>query len=149
MFSSGYKGGMTTSPRLRASMIVGATYDILVGLIIVAALRPLSTITPIPFPDEPFYARMQGVLLIGLGIFYAFAAHDLERNLRNVAGAIAIRLIGGGYLFAYTALGDISWFFYLFGISDVLFGAWHYVLLRKERGIRLLPLLTRGEEVSA
>jgi len=129
-------------------MIVGATYDIIVGVIIVTALRPLSTITPIPFPDEPFYARMQGVLLLGLGIFYAFAAHDLERNLRNVAGAIAIRLIGGGYLIAYTALGDISWFFYLFGIGDVLFGAWHYVLLRRERGVFFLPLFLRGEEKS-
>lgn len=137
---------MTTSPRLRASMIVGATYDLLVGLTIVAALRPLSQITPIPFPDEPFYARMQGVLLIGLGVFYAFAAHDLERNLRNVAGAILIRLIGGGYLIAYTALGDISWFFYLFGVGDLLFGLWHLALLRRERGIQFLPLLRSGVE---
>lgn len=136
----------TCSPRLRASMVVGTVYDLVVGLTIVVALKPLSAVVPIPFPAEPFYARMQGVLLMGLGVFYAFAAMDLERNLRNVAGAVLIRLVGGGYLVGYALAADISWFFHVFGALDLAFGAWHLALLRGERGIAFAPLLLRGVE---
>jgi hypothetical protein len=133
--------------QLRISMIAGASYDVMVGLVLVVALEPLSRLLPIPFPAEPFYARMLGVLLAGLGVFYAFAAHDLERNLRCVAGAILIRLAGGGYLVAYAALSDIAPFFYVFGAADLAFGAWHLMLLHRERRIGWLPLLLRGAEV--
>lgn len=127
-------------------MRAGAAYDLAVGLVIVTALEPLSRLLPIPFPTEPFYARMQGVLLIGLGTFYAFAAHDLDRNLRNVAGAIAIRTLGGLYLVGYVLTGTIAPFFSFFGAVDLAFGAWHLVLLRKERKASFWPLLLRGEE---
>lgn len=131
--------------RLRTSMVVGATYDLLVGATIVVALEPLSKLLPIPFPTEPFYARMQGVLLIGLGVFYAFAAHDLERNLRNVAGAIVIRLLGGAYLHASVVCADVAPFFHVFAAVDVALGLVHLWLLRTERRARFWPLLLRGE----
>lgn len=126
-------------------MRVGAAYDFAVGLSIVAALEQLSRVLPIPFPSEPFYARMQGVLLMGLGVFYAFAAHDLERNLRNVAGAIAVRTAGGLYLGIYALTGAIAPFFLAFAAADLAFAAWHAWLLRAERSARFLPLLLRGE----
>lgn len=130
--------------QLQRSMQVGAVYDIVVGLTIVTALEPLSRVLPIPFPSEPFYARMQGILLIGLGVLYALPALDLERNLRVVAGAIFVRAVGGGYLLGYTATGTIAPFFYVFALADLAFAIWHWILLRKERGIGFTRLLLRG-----
>ncbi len=129
-------------------MAVGAAYDLVLGAAVVTALEPLSRILPIPFPGEPFYARTQGVLLIGLGIFYAFAAHDLERSLRNVAGAIAARTMGGVYLIGYAWLEDVSWFFAVFGAADLLFAIWHWVLLRVEIKTGFWELLLFGERSS-
>ncbi len=120
--------------KLGFSMLVGAIYDALLGLSIVFALRPLSHVLPIPFPSEPFYARMQGIFLIGLSVFYALPALDLERHLRVVGGAIFLRLLGGAYVIGSAALGEVAPFFYLFGAVDVAFGLWHFVLLpRKTR----------------
>lgn len=131
--------------QLKRSMAVGAVYDIVVGLTIVTALEPLSRVLPIPFPSEPFYARMQGILLIGLGVLYALPAVDLKRNLRVVAGAIFVRAVGGGYLLCYTATGTIAPFFYAFALADLSFAIWHSVLLRKEHGIGFARLLLRGD----
>jgi len=133
--------------KLRFSMTCGAAYDLAVGAAIALALRGLAAVLPIPYPQEPFYARMLGVLLVALGVFYAFAAHDLERNLRIVAGAIVARVVGGLYLVACAASGEIAPFFHVFGGVDLAFGIWHLVLLRSERRTAFLPLLLHGRAV--
>lgn len=133
---------------LRLSMGVGAVYDAALGLAIVLALEPLSRVLPIPFPAEPFYARMQGVLLLGLALFYAFAALDLERNLRIAAGAVAVRSVGGAYLLGYAATGAIAPCFLLFGAADLAFAVWHLAMMRRA-GVRFWPLLLRGEAGAA
>lgn len=132
---------MSRSSPLATSMAVGSLYDAALGLSIVLALEPLSKVLPIPFPSEPFYARMQGVLLIGLAVFYALPALDLERHLRVVAGAIVLRLLGGAYVIGYALTGEIAPFFYVFGVADLAFGFWHAWLLRKERGIGFIATL--------
>ncbi|MBK9384894.1 MAG: hypothetical protein IPN34_08775 [Planctomycetes bacterium] len=137
-----------TAPLLRRSMIAGAIYDFALGLSILGALELLALVLPIPFPAEPFYARTQGALLLGLGTFYAFAAHDLQRNLRNVAGAIVARTAGGLYISIYPLCDpSVSPFFLLFGGLDLLWAALHLYLLRRERVARFWPLLWRGEVV--
>lgn len=131
---------MSRTP-LSTSMAFGSIYDAVLGLSIVFALEPMSRILPIPFPAEPFYARMQGIFLIGLAVFYALPALDLERHLRVVAGAIFLRLLGGAYVIGYAATGEISPFFHAFGAADLAFGLWHWLLLRKERGAGFLETL--------
>ena len=133
------------SRRLRMSMSAGAWYDAIVGASIVVALPQLSNVLSIPLPAEPFYARMQGVLLMGLGLLYALAAVDLERHLRIVAAAIVIRLVGGGYLAASVPLQGIDPFFYAFAGMDLLFALIHLTLLKRERKARFWPLLLHGQ----
>jgi hypothetical protein len=118
---------------LSRSMAAGSLYDGVLGLSILLALEPLSRILPIPFPSEPFYARMHGIFLLGLCLVYALPAIDLERHLRLVAVAILIRLGGGLYVIGYAATGEIAPFFHLFGAIDVVFGLWHLGLLHTER----------------
>lgn len=130
--------------KLRVTMWIGGVYDAVLGLSVILALEPLSRILPVPFPAEPFYARMQGVVLCGLAAFYLFAAHDLEKNLRNVAGAIFIRGAGGLYLAGYAATGKIAPFFHVFAWVDVGFAALHLWFLRSERGVKFWPLFLRG-----
>jgi hypothetical protein len=136
------------APWLRRSMIAGATYDFALGLAILCALELQALLLPIPLPSEPFYARTQGALLLGLGTFYAFAAHDLERNLRNVAGAITARAAGGLYICAYPLCdASVSPWFLLFGGIDLAWAALHLFLLRRENIARFWPLLLRGDRV--
>jgi hypothetical protein len=127
-------------------MKLGALYDIVLGLLILAALQLLAGILPIPMPHQPFYARMAGLLLIGLGGFYALAGLDIERHLRLVPVAISVRAVGGAYIALYPLLdGSVSWFFIVFGALDIGWAAVHLALLRAERGIGFWPLLIRGE----
>ena len=134
------------APRLRVSMQVGALYDLLLGLSIVMILEPLSTILPIPYPAEPFYARVVGVLLVALAGFYAMTAAELDRHIRNVGAAVFARTFGGLYLLIYATLdASVSWFFIVFGTLDLIFALWHTILLHKEAGIPLLTLIWHGE----
>lgn len=134
------------APWLRRSMLAGAIYDLLLGLSIVGALQVLGQLLPIPFPSEPFYARTQGVLLLGLATFYAFAALDLERNIRNVAGAIVARTVGGLYVGCYPFFdSEVSAFFVVFGLLDLAWAALHIYLLKREHVGHFWPLLLRGE----
>lgn len=127
-------------------MIFGSIYDFVLGLSILCALEFLGRILPIPFPSEPFYARTQGVLLLGLGTFYAFAALDLAQNIRNVAGAIVARTVGGMYVATYPLFdAQVSSFFIVFGVLDLAWAALHLYLLHREGVARFWPLLLRGE----
>lgn len=135
------------APNLRRSMAAGAIYDLGLGLSIVVALEFLSSILPIPFPSEPFYARVVGVLLIGLGVFYGIAALDLRGHVRNVGGAVLVRTFGGTYLIAYAALdASVSWCFLVFGIVDLMWALLHVVLLHHETNLTLRDLLSFRDE---
>ena len=116
---------------LRAALLVGAAYDFVVGLLIAAALQLLSTILPIPFPTEPIYARLCGVLLMGLGAFYATTALTLPQSKLSVLAAIGIRTVGGGFL-TLAPLVDrgIAPFLAVFGAVDLVFALWFWIALR-------------------
>lgn len=110
---------------------MGATYDLLVGLAIAAALNWLPRFLPIPFPAEPIYARLCGVLLMGLGGMYAAAALAVPYSMGSVTVAIAIRTVGGLFLlFAPFLDSSISRFMAVFGAVDLFFGIWTYIALR-------------------
>lgn len=116
---------------LRAALFAGAIYDILVGLAIVFALRGLSQILPIPFPAEPLYARLCGVLLAGLGALYGAAAVTIPFSMASIYVAIAIRAAGGLFLLIVPFFDEsIARFFAVFGAVDLFFGLWTYIALR-------------------
>jgi hypothetical protein len=129
---------------LRASIGIGAAYDLVAGVSIAVALEPLSRLLPIPYPLEPFYARLCGVLLAGLGVLYSLAYFDIEQHLRIVAAAVLVRTAGGLFLAGYVLWPGAPWFFLVFGGIDLAFAAWHLVLLHTEARTPFWPLLFRG-----
>lgn len=116
---------------LRLALFAGAIYDIVAGLSIAIAIRPLSQILPIPLPAEPIYARLCGVLLTGLGTLYAAAALSIPYSMGSVKVAVGIRASGGVFLlFAPFFDSAIPRFLAVFGAIDLFFGIWTFVALR-------------------
>jgi len=114
-----------SSKTLRTALLVGGAYDLVVGLAIVLALRFLSQILPIPFPTEPIYARLCGVLLLGLAGFYTTTALTLPNSLPSVIAALGIRTLGGLYLAATPMLHpEAPPFLAMFGVVDLFFAGW-------------------------
>ncbi len=128
---------MRSSP-LRTALLAGAAYDLAVGLAILVGLRWLAEILPIPFPQEPVYARLCGVLLIGLAGFYTTTALTLPGSMPSVVAALAIRLLGGIYLLLVPwTEPEAPRFLAVFGAIDLLFGLWILLTFRDgERGRR-------------
>lgn len=116
---------------LRTSLLAGAAYDLAVGLSIVAALRPLSTVLPIPYPAEPIYARLCGVLLAGLGALYGATALALPHSALAARVAMLIRLGGGAFLVAAPLVdAGVPPFLAVFGAVDLAFAVWLAIALR-------------------
>lgn len=117
--------------QLRLSLLVGAIYDIAAGLSIAVALQLLSQILPIPYPHEPIYARLCGVLMMGLGALYGAAALTIPYSMTSVFVAIAIRTVGGIFLLVAPFFDTtISRFMAVFGAIDLFFAIWTFVALR-------------------
>lgn len=114
---------------LRGSLVLGALYDLVFALLMVAApgipARLLGLPLP-PLPEGAFYLWVMAVLLTMLAGFYLLAARDTRRYSGNVAVAIGGRLLGG------LALGIAAWRLGLEGLwplaaADTAFGLAHAV----------------------
>lgn len=80
---------------LRASLVVGALYDLGFALLMVAAPEVPARLFDLPLPGEPFYLWILAVLLTMLATLYLVAARDTRRYSGIVAVAIGGRLLGG------------------------------------------------------
>ncbi|MFN0207359.1 MAG: hypothetical protein ACKVS6_13725 [Planctomycetota bacterium] len=117
--------------QLRLALLVGAIYDIAVGLSIAVALQLLSPILQIPYPAEPIYARLCGVLMMGLGLLYGAAALTIPYSMTSVFVAIWIRTAGGIFLLVAPFFDtNVSRFMAVFGAIDLFFAIWTFVALR-------------------
>ena len=131
---------------LGRSLAVGATYDLLFALSILAVPGPSSAVLRIPLPEDPVYFRLVGVLLLMMAGFYAAAARD-PRAYAPVAAVAA----GGRFLgFLAMALAWISGApaaFLLLAYGDLAFAAVHAFLLleaREAEAREALPKKRRG-----
>lgn len=83
---------------LRASLALGALYDLGFAALMAAAPELPARWFRLPLPGEPFYLGLCAALLAGLAAMYLLAAHDPHRYAGNIAVAIATRLLGFGVL---------------------------------------------------
>jgi hypothetical protein len=112
---------------LIGSLVLGALYDLVFALLMVAAPGVPARLLDLPLPPLPegaFYLWVMAVLLAMLAALYLIAARDPRRYSAIVAVAIAGRLLGG------LALGIGAWRLGLDGLwplaaADTAFGLAH------------------------
>jgi hypothetical protein len=97
-------GGSGSWRALAATLRLGAFYDLLFAVLMVAAPAALQRAFDLPLPGEPFYLRLIAVLLVMLAATYWLAAADPELYRPLVWLAIVGRLAGFGAL-GGSALG--------------------------------------------
>jgi hypothetical protein len=113
---------------LRASLTLGALYDLGFAVLMVAAPGVPARILNIPLPGETFYLWILAVLLTMLAALYLTAARDTRRYSGIVAVAIAGRLAGGlVFLVAALMRSDLGGLYPL-AAADLAFGIAHAVL---------------------
>lgn len=78
---------------LRLSLVLGALYDAVFALLMVAAPGVLAEVFELPLPAD-FYLWLLAVLLVMLAALYLEAARDPRRYSTVVRVAIAGRLLG-------------------------------------------------------
>jgi uncharacterized membrane protein len=106
---------------LRAVLIVGAVYDILFGIPILAFPEPLANLLGLALPEQQVYLRLNGLFLLILAGFYLVTAVDPGRRLGFVAVAIAGRAAGAVYFSAFSLGFGGDAVFLLLGVGDLLF----------------------------
>jgi len=90
---------------LRASLVIGAVYDLSFAVLMLAAPELPARILHLPLPPLPegaFYLWVMATLLAMLAALYILAARDTRRYSGIVAVAIAGR-IAGGLLIGFAA----------------------------------------------
>ena len=78
---------------LRASLFIGAAYDLAFAILMVAAPAFLARAFDLPLP-EPFYLWLLAVFLLMLAALYTEAGRDPRRYSAIIRVAIAGRLLG-------------------------------------------------------
>ena len=89
---------------LAATLRLGALYDVVFAVLMVAAPDALQRAFDVPLPGEPFYLRLIAVLLVMLAATYWIAAGDPEGQRPLVWLAVVGRL-GGFVALGGSALG--------------------------------------------
>lgn len=118
---------------LRASLLLGAAYDLgFAALMVLAPELPARTFG-LPLPGEPFYLWLMAVLLTMLAALYLQAARDPRRYSAVVVVAAAGRCLGA-LAFAAAAHGRpaLAGLWILAG-ADLAFGVAHGVLWSRQR----------------
>jgi len=116
---------------LRASLVVGAVYDVSFAVLMLAAPQLPARLLHLPLPPLPagaFYLWVMATLLCMLAAVYILAARDTRRYSGIVVVAIAGR-IAGGLLMALAAIRgpDLAGLWPL-AAADLGFGLAHAML---------------------
>lgn len=110
---------------LRASLVLGALWDVAFALLLGFAPEPSARLFGLPLPPLPegaFYLWVLAVLLLMLAALYVLAARDPRRYSGILAVAIGGRLLGGAVLL--LAAGRVPGL-YPMAAADLAFGAAH------------------------
>ncbi len=119
---------------LRASLAVGAVYNTVLALLLVAAPRHLASWSELPLPTHRFTLWLLAVALTMLAGMYLLAAQDPRRYSGNIRVAVAGRLAGACAL--GLAAGRDPALAALWGaaIAEALFAVAHTVFYQPLRG---------------
>ncbi len=114
---------------LRASLVLGALYDLGFAVLMLAApgLPARLLHLPLPPPEAMFYLWVMAVLLTILAGVYLLAAHDSRRYSGVIAVAIAGRLLGGLVLAIAALRGPDLAGLWPLAAADTAFGLAHAV----------------------
>jgi hypothetical protein len=118
---------------LRASLLLGALYDLAFALLMLLAPELPARLFALPLPGEPFYLWLIAVLLTMLAALYLKAAQDPRRYSGVVVVAAGGRCLGAA-VFAAAAYGrsDLAGLWPLAGV-DLAFGVAHGLLWSRQR----------------
>ncbi len=103
-------------------LAIGAIFDFVFGIGILAFTKPLASLLDLPLPVDPTYLALNGVLLTILAGIYLAASFDPERY-RAVAPISGCGRILGCVLFAWVFWGTRAPAFAWFSILDLTLGA--------------------------
>jgi hypothetical protein len=115
---------------LRASLLVGALYDLAFAGLMVAAPGVPARLLHLPLPPLPraaFYLWVMAVLLAMLAALYYLAARDTRRYSGIVVVAICGRLLGGLAMAAAALRGPDLAGLWPLAAADLGFGIAHAV----------------------
>lgn len=109
---------------LRAVMLGVAAFDLILGLLMLAAPRALSALLGVPLPAEMFFVWLAGMLQAGLAAAYLVGGWRPAQYVGNVWLAAVMRLLMAALLvFIGTTQG--LFVFTLLGVVEVPLGISH------------------------
>ena len=103
-------------------LAIGAAYDLVFGVAILAFTRRLAALLGLRVPDDPVYLYLNGVFLLVLSGIYAAAAREPERY-RLVAPISAAGRTLGFVLFAWAWAEGRPAVFLALGAADLAIAA--------------------------
>ena len=130
---------MTAARRWRGVgtlMGIGAVYDGVFGIAILAFTGPASRLLGIPLPDDPFYLHLNGVFLLILAGLYGAAAAAPERY-RAIPPISAGGRVLGCALFAQAFVAGRPWMFLALGLLDLALAVATLVVWRRATRVAL------------
>jgi hypothetical protein len=104
-----------------AWLAIGAAYDAVFGVGILAFTRPLASLLGLDVPADPFYLHLNGVLLLLLAGLYAAAAGQPERY-RAIPPIASAGRAAGCLLFLTAWRGGRPVAFLVLGLLDLTLG---------------------------
>lgn len=116
--------------RLGAALAFGAAYDALFAVAILLCGRPAAALLRLPFPDDPVFLYLNGVLLLLIAAIYAVAAREPERYRAIGLVSCAGRVLGFA-LFAWAWTSGRPVTFLALGFADLAIGGGTYLLWRR------------------
>jgi hypothetical protein len=118
---------------LRASLVVGALYDLAFAALMVLAPQLPARLLSLPLPGERFYLSLLAVLLAMLALLYLVAAED-PRRYSAVVVVASLGRCAGAAAFALAAYGrpDLRGLWTL-AAADLAFGVVHGLLWMRQR----------------
>jgi len=118
---------------LRASLVVGALYDLGFAALMVLAPQVPVRLLSLPLPGESFYLWLTAVLLSMLAVLYLAAAAD-PRRYSAVVVVASLGRCAGAAAFALAALRrpDLAGLWPL-AAADLAFGLVHGALWKAQR----------------
>lgn len=117
---------------LRAVMLGVAAFDLVMGLLMLAAPRALSSLLGVPLPSEMFFVWFAGMLQAGLAAAYLVGGLWPARYVGNIALAAAMRVLMAALL-VYIGAAEGLLVFTLLGVVEVPLGISHAVYAARLR----------------
>lgn len=117
---------------LRAVVLGVAAFDVVTGLLMLAAPRLLSSLLGVPLPSELYFIWLAGALQVGLAAAYLIGGWRPAQYVGNVVLAAVMRLLMGALLVFIGATQGL-FVFTLMGIAEVPLGIAHAVYAARLR----------------